>query len=622
MNKYLFKKWEIILLIIFLFGMILIPGFSTIEINKNKKFKANDYEKKNWTLMLYDDRDFYDAPYITRNLDFPFLSNVHSGTNLNVIILQDTYYHPGAYFKVNKLGGRKLLEKLGEVNMGDYSTLKNFILFCKKNFPAERYFLDIFDHGGGWAGACFDETNNSWLTMKEINRALSESGGVDIISFIAPCLMATIEGVYELRNNVDVYIGKQPNSYFSIQIIGPLCNLLNNNHQLNNIEIGEKVIDFFKEKVDLFPWSLVTGKTLSSMRADMVEGLVKSINNFSILLINSIDNYVEDIRNIIKITETFPTRRKGSSFEYQALYIPELVHVDIYDFVKNCLKIDDLKNDLKDCIYKIMEGINKTIIAEHHTNDHPNAHGLSIYLGEVLLKNNPIDDYMNSGLDFSNDTNWDEFLEKYHSYYPTVDDDGNADYHCIQDAINNCSDGDVVYIKKGIYYENILVNKSILLVGESSNNTIIEGIEDKQTVKVTSNGSMLYFLGVKNSKINEFNGICIFADKTIIRKCSIYNSHVGLNIINSSYNKIFNSDIKNNSIGISIKNSNKNNFIYNNLKGNNRDAIFEDSFKNNWKNYYLDNPNKRINIVYGYRTFGNTRIPWINLNWFPKIHIF
>ncbi|MCW4016076.1 MAG: right-handed parallel beta-helix repeat-containing protein [Candidatus Bathyarchaeota archaeon] len=49
------------------------------------------------------------------------------------------------------------------------------------------------------------------------------------------------------------------------------------------------------------------------------------------------------------------------------------------------------------------------------------------------------------------------------------------DYGSIQEAINNAVDGDTVYVKKGTYHENIVVNKSLSLIGENLDTTIIDG---------------------------------------------------------------------------------------------------------------------------------------------------
>ena len=45
----------------------------------------------------------------------------------------------------------------------------------------------------------------------------------------------------------------------------------------------------------------------------------------------------------------------------------------------------------------------------------------------------------------------------------------------IQDLIDSASDGDTIYIPSGTYYENIKIDKSINLIGEDKNTTIIDG---------------------------------------------------------------------------------------------------------------------------------------------------
>ncbi len=73
-------------------------------------------------------------------------------------------------------------------------------------------------------------------------------------------------------------------------------------------------------------------------------------------------------------------------------------------------------------------------------------------------------------------------------------------YPSIQEAINNANEGDTVYVSSGIYHENIFVNKSVSLIGENRETTIIDG-----------NGENVISLKVNNTRIEEFtlqNGNC------------------------------------------------------------------------------------------------------------------
>lgn len=56
-----------------------------------------------------------------------------------------------------------------------------------------------------------------------------------------------------------------------------------------------------------------------------------------------------------------------------------------------------------------------------------------------------------------------------------VDVDGKADFIKIQDAIDNASNGDTIYVYSGFYQENLLVDKSVILQGSDRETTIIDG---------------------------------------------------------------------------------------------------------------------------------------------------
>ena len=61
---------------------------------------------------------------------------------------------------------------------------------------------------------------------------------------------------------------------------------------------------------------------------------------------------------------------------------------------------------------------------------------------------------------------------------------GPGNYSIIQDAIENASEGNIIYVYGGTYYENLVISTKIDLVGEDRSTTIIDGGNQKDVVKI------------------------------------------------------------------------------------------------------------------------------------------
>ena len=68
---------------------------------------------------------------------------------------------------------------------------------------------------------------------------------------------------------------------------------------------------------------------------------------------------------------------------------------------------------------------------------------------------------------------------------------GPNNFTKIQDAIDNSSDGDIVFVYNGTYFENVVVESSISLIGEDKNITIIDGKQEECTINLASENSII-----------------------------------------------------------------------------------------------------------------------------------
>jgi parallel beta-helix repeat protein len=159
-------------------------------------------------------------------------------------------------------------------------------------------------------------------------------------------------------------------------------------------------------------------------------------------------------------------------------------------------------------------------------------------------------------------------------------------YSNIQDAINASEDGDTVYVYSGTYNENILLNRSINLIGEDKDSTIIKGKADNEnTVKISkwefseyiSNANISGFKILQNptAKSNGFAGIFLeYADNCKITDCIIKDSYYGIWAKQTDESTISGSTIENNEgTGILLMTFSDNNKIKNNVIQNNKIGI-------------------------------------------------
>jgi len=135
-----------------------------------------------------------------------------------------------------------------------------------------------------------------------------------------------------------------------------------------------------------------------------------------------------------------------------------------------------------------------------------------------------------------------------------VDDDGGADYTQIQKAIDDASDGDTIFVHNGTYYETLIINKSINLIGASKDKTIIDF---QNTNEINQNN--IVFIEADNCTIKELK---------IIGTGTTKSDTVGISI-NASYNTISNNIILNNYKGVNIGEDSKNNNVSWNTVSNN-----------------------------------------------------
>jgi parallel beta-helix repeat protein len=182
---------------------------------------------------------------------------------------------------------------------------------------------------------------------------------------------------------------------------------------------------------------------------------------------------------------------------------------------------------------------------------------------------------------------------------PAVGSTVPDDYPTIQEAINHAAVGDVILVKPGTYYERVVVNKTISLVGEDVSTTIIDGGNTGHVISIVSDNVTLTGFTVQRGGGIMFPNYDAGISLKNTRGCKITSNNIvdngcfGIHLLESNQNTVSGNDLARNTwyaidlatssgnivssntamfngnIGIGLHYSSQNNFILGNTILNN-----------------------------------------------------
>lgn len=416
-------------------------SIGNVEENKSIIFAADFYgriyafllkraELSEWTFLVYLDGDNDLEEQILKALNS--LEKVGSIDNVKIVVQIDR--HP-AYDSSNgnwtntrryyitkdddpDIVNSEMKEDLGELNMGDPKTLADFIIWSMTKYPARHYGLVLVDHGSGWRAICLDSTSNDdYLTMVELKEALAGSNKtLDLLAFDA-CLMGMFEVAYQIKDYVKVMIGSEDyvrRSALTIYLPGlPLDAILADlvaDPSMEADELARVTVENFRTNYEYRPNWLATLSAID-LSEDRVSNLASDINKLALLLVDKLDPYKAEIKNLRSyISESNEEYGKNDPRDP----IDDFDFVDLYCFAQ-LIKQNINDEIIQNAAGRVMDGINSLIIDEWHQSLHLNSHGISIYFPE----SSPYSEEY-SKLDQSITYHWDEFLKDYEELFSLI----------------------------------------------------------------------------------------------------------------------------------------------------------------------------------------------------------
>jgi len=158
---------------------------------------------------------------------------------------------------------------------------------------------------------------------------------------------------------------------------------------------------------------------------------------------------------------------------------------------------------------------------------------------------------------------------------PVHNIDSGLNYETIQEAIdaNETLDGHRISVDPGMYYEHVVVDKSVSLIGENSLNTFIDGNDTGTVIYVSAGGVNITGFTVQNGGETTGGGIHVEASVGVnISHNVIRNNFRGIFMKDSSKTTVTNNEVLNSEYGIRLFYSTNN--LFRNLKISNNSRGF------------------------------------------------
>jgi hypothetical protein len=190
--------------------------------------------------------------------------------------------------------------KLGETDAGTPESLKKFVDWSVNNYPAEHYYLIIWNHGGGLDGISWDDESGSHISaealMDTVQGAAQLAGKkIDIVNFDA-CLMALVEIAWQIKGHADIMIASEEvEPGYGL----PYTDILA--YMVKNPSVDPDTLA--RHVVKVYTKSYVLGGSqaerraqsvnYSAIRLDRMDSLNEAINGLADALMNNFGDYVK-----------------------------------------------------------------------------------------------------------------------------------------------------------------------------------------------------------------------------------------------------------------------------------------------------------------------------------------
>ena len=418
-----------------------------------------------WTVLVYIDGDNNLEPYALN--DYREMARIGSSADLNIVVQMDRVgghssedgdWTDTRRFLVTRdhAADAPAVAELGEVNMGEMESLRDFAQWGVSHYPARHYLLVIWNHGAGWravprpktAGGtegpgraspgalgtvALDDTDNDVLYMREVQDALQEAAAnlsdhgrpfrFDMVGFDA-CLMDMLEVAYALRNVTDTMVASEYCEPADGWPYDTILEQLAKQPTMSAARLGGLIVEKYYLS---YGGSSSWGITLAALDMAKLPEVVSALDRFA----------ATATRRWARLR-----RARGSATVYHGLTEgnccaggPSCWGVDIKNFADLVRARTSPRSPIHHVASRLGAAVDSLVIKEAHSDNLAGSHGVAFYFPRTrkIFDKDPessgyTQDNTFMAVDFVRDHGWDEWLDRFY------DHEQEEDYTCAMDS--------------------------------------------------------------------------------------------------------------------------------------------------------------------------------------------
>ncbi len=263
-----------------------------------------------------------------------------------------------------KVDGFEKVQTYDKKNMGDYTTLLEFLNYGYNNFSTQYYDVVFYNHGGAVDGAIYDDFTRDNLSLAEFSKALensqfNENNKLNTVLF-RTCLNGTIEVASIFAPYAEYLIASEEitNGKTNESVLNYINNIDNSD---DGISYGKKFIKAYEEQMNnIDPLGLSTVPMYSIIDLSKIEKINTLLEDF----ISGVD-LKKNYNSIVRV------RSNLYQYGYTSYNYNMYDTVDLYTLVTKLSKYSNKDSSL------LLSAIEDAVI--YNWSEEEESKGLSIY---------------------------------------------------------------------------------------------------------------------------------------------------------------------------------------------------------------------------------------------------